>query len=94
VRDPAHADDFDLIGFSYYSATGVGPDGSWTTWPIGATPGVMGYVPWPDGLAEVLHRLAEELPGRPLLVAECGLGTAADRPGDDHSRPHRHTPGE
>jgi beta-glucosidase len=83
LRDSAHADDFDVIGFSYYSAAGVGPDGGWGTWPPGQAPGPMGYVPWPDGLGEVLHRLAEELPDRPLLVSECGLGTPDARRDDE-----------
>jgi len=38
----------------------------------------MGYVPWAEGLGLVLRRLAEELPGRPLLVAEFGVGTDDD----------------
>ena len=38
----------------------------------------MGYAPWPEGSGLVLRRLAEELPGRPLLVAECGFGTDDD----------------
>jgi beta-glucosidase len=38
----------------------------------------MGYAPWPEGLGIVLRRLAEELPGRALVVAECGFGTDDD----------------
>ncbi len=38
----------------------------------------MGYAPWPEGLGLVMRRLADELPGRPLLVAECGFGTDDD----------------
>jgi beta-glucosidase len=78
MRDGAHQGDFDLVGFSYYSAAGIGPSGEWGPWPADATPGPMGYVPWAEGLREVLHRLAEELPGMPLLVSECGLGTDDD----------------
>lgn len=79
LRDPALMEDFDLIGFSYYSAAGIGPDGMRVPWPPDAPLGKMGYVPWVDGLREVLHRLADELPGHPLVVSECGLGTADDR---------------
>jgi beta-glucosidase len=38
----------------------------------------MGDVPWSEGLRLVLERLAEELPGRDLLVAEHGVGTDDD----------------
>jgi len=38
----------------------------------------MWYAPWSEGLAVVLHRLHEELPGRPLLISEHGVGTDDD----------------
>lgn len=78
ARDPDHADDFDLVGFSYYSAAGVGADGKLQPWPRGSAPGPMGYTPWAEGLREVLHRLADELPEAPLLISECGIGTSDD----------------
>ncbi|MBK9179539.1 MAG: family 1 glycosylhydrolase [Acidimicrobiales bacterium] len=34
--------------------------------------------PWAEGLGVVLHRLAEELPDLPLVVAELGVGTTDD----------------
>jgi beta-glucosidase len=69
----------DLIGFSYYSATGIAEeDGSIVPYPSGARVGPMGYAPWSEGLAIVLRRLHEELPGRPLLVCEHGVGTDDD----------------
>jgi len=73
---PGMADSFDLIGFSYYSAQTVYADGTTGPYPPDAEVGPMGYAPWPEGLGIVLRRLADELPGRPLLVAECGLGTS------------------
>jgi beta-glucosidase len=73
--DPEQLDAYDYIGFSYYSAIGVGADGSLGRWPVGGRPGPLGYVPWAEGLGHVLHRLAEEHPGRPLLVCEAGVGT-------------------
>ncbi len=72
---PEQLDAYDLIGFSYYAATGVAADGSLTTWPVGGRRGDMGYVPWAEGIGHVLHRLAEAHPGRPLLVSEVGIGT-------------------
>jgi beta-glucosidase len=68
----------DLIGFSYYSAMGVGLDGSIGPYPPDARVGPMGYAPWSEGLALVLRRLAEELPDRPLLICEHGVGTDDD----------------
>ncbi len=74
----------DLIGFSYYNAYGVDRDGTLKPYPRDEWVGPMGNVPWPEGLAIVLHRLADELPGRPLLVCELGMGTA--RGSDDEPR--------
>jgi beta-glucosidase len=69
---------FDLVGFSYYSALGVRADGTLVPYPEGAPVSPLGYGIWPQGLREVLDRLHAELPGRPLLVCELGLGTGAD----------------
>lgn len=69
---------FDLVGFSYYNAFAVGADGSFGIHPAGAKVGPMGYAPWSPGLGEVLHRLAEEHPGKPILIDECGIGTPDD----------------
>jgi len=38
----------------------------------------MGYAPWSEGLGLVLRRLHDELPGRPLLISEHGVGTDDD----------------
>jgi beta-glucosidase len=68
----------DLIGFSYYSALAVDGNGDFVPYPPGARVGPMGYAPWSEGLGITVRRLAEELPGRPLVVAEHGVGTADD----------------
>jgi len=68
----------DLIGFSYYSATGISDEGTIVPYPVTARVGPMGYAPWSEGLAVVLHRLHDELPGRPLLICEHGVGTPDD----------------
>jgi beta-glucosidase len=68
----------DIIGFSYYSATGVDAEGKIIPYPPSARVGSMGYAPWSEGLAVVLHRLHDELPGRPLLICEHGVGTDDD----------------
>jgi beta-glucosidase len=71
------AGSFDLVGFSYYNAQSVYADGSTGPYPADAETTPMGYAPWSEGLGVVLRRLAEELPGRRFIVAECGLGTTA-----------------
>jgi beta-glucosidase len=68
----------DLIGFSYYAATGVDRDGRSSPYPVDGRVGPLGYVPWSEGLGIVLRRLHDELPGRPLLICEHGVGTDDD----------------
>jgi len=73
------AGSFDLIGFSYYSAVCARPDGSTTrAWPAGRPIDQYGRSLWPEGIGVVLRRLTDELPGRPLLVADTGVATADD----------------
>ena len=43
-------------------------------YPPDGQPGPVGYVPWPDGLADVLARLHRELPDARFVVAEIGYG--------------------
>ena len=74
LRDPVHADGFDLVGFSYCSPAAIGPDGGRGVWSPDGQAGPMGDMAWADGLAHVLRRLADELPDTPLVVTECGLG--------------------
>ena len=65
---------FDLVGFSYYFATTVSAERWFGPYPPDSTVGPMGYTPWGAGLGLVLDRLAAELPDKPLLVAEHGVG--------------------
>jgi beta-glucosidase len=68
----------DLVGFSYYSANAVGRDRRFSAYPRGARVGPLGYAPWSEGLGIVIRRLHDELPGRPLLICEHGVGTDDD----------------
>jgi beta-glucosidase len=77
IEIPDMAGSFDYVGFSYYAALSVYAD-SFGPYPADARVGPMGYAPWPEGLGIVLRRLADEVPGRPLLVDECGVGTDDD----------------
>jgi beta-glucosidase len=80
-RGPIELDDmagsFDLIGFTYFHAWSVYVD-SVGPYPVDARPDPTGFAPWTEGLGVVVRRLADELPGRPLLVAAYGLGTEDD----------------
>jgi beta-glucosidase len=80
-RDPIEradlADAFDLVGFSYYSASGMRTTGP-VPYPQETPLSPLGYAIWADGLREVLDRLHAELPGRPLLISEYGIGTDED----------------
>ncbi len=86
IEDPDFVDAFDVIGFSYYRATSVRANPAQTStsgvllgpYPAEGRPGLMGYVPWSGGLGLVLDRLHTELPGKPLLISEYGIGTADD----------------
>jgi beta-glucosidase len=71
-------DAFDMVGFSYYSALAVSADMVMAPYPPDARLGLMGYAPWSAGLGLVIDRLVEELPGKPLLIAEHGVGTEDD----------------
>jgi beta-glucosidase len=78
-RDPEHIADLqqasDLIGFSYYSALGVREDMTFARYPADARVGPLGYCPWSEGIDLILRRLHSELPGRPILICEHGVGT-------------------
>lgn len=86
IVDSDFVDAFDVIGFSYYNATGVeiGRDPAGRAelvqgpWPPDAAVTAMGYAPWSDGLGVVIDRLHAALPHKPLLVSEYGIGTDDD----------------
>ncbi|MFC7484618.1 family 1 glycosylhydrolase [Luedemannella flava] len=78
LRLARETDAFDAYGFSYYAATAVNGAGQPGPYPADGTPGPLGYVPWAEGLARVLDRLAHELPGKSLVVAELGYGGTDD----------------
>ncbi len=82
--DESQLDAYDYLGFSFYSAIGVKGDGSVGPWPVNGRPGPQGYVPWAEGFAHVLERLGSDHAGRPLLVAEAGIGTADDQERHDY----------
>jgi hypothetical protein len=68
VAGARHA--FDVIGFTYRHAVAVGADRSWSPYPQALATGSDGQVPWSEGLALTLHRLADALPDRDLLLVD------------------------
>ncbi len=78
VENPDFGTAFDVIGFSNYSAQAIGAPFDILPYPPDGDVGPLGYVPSSEGLAAVIDRLHDELPGRPLLVSEHGVGTADD----------------
>jgi beta-glucosidase len=94
IEDPEFAGAFDVVGFSYYHSASVraNPSPASTSgvalgpYPADGKTGLMGYVPWSEGLRLVLDRLHAELPGKPLLISEYGIGTADDAERSDYIR--------
>ena len=70
VEVPGAREAFDLIGFTYRHAVAVAADRTWGPYPQALATGPDGQVPWSEGLALTLHRLADALPGRDLLVVD------------------------
>jgi beta-glucosidase len=76
---PDLANSIQVVGFTYRGSRAIGPDGSSVPYPLGETPAPDGTTYWAEGLGHVLRRLADELPGRPLLLAGFGVSTDDDR---------------
>lgn len=68
----------DLVGITYYGAIAVDGAGDFHPYPSDARVADSGWAPWPEGLAVTLQRVADELPGRPVVVAGQGVGTTDD----------------
>ena len=68
----------DVIGIAYEGAIAVTAEGAFQPYPPDVAVAESGWAPWPEGLAVTLRRVADELPGRPVLVSSHGVGTADD----------------
>lgn len=86
ISVPGAREAFDVIGVTYRHAVAVRGDGALLPYPQALPLGADGQVAWAEGLAVVLHRLAEDLPERPLLLAGIGLATADEALREDHLR--------
>lgn len=72
------ANSCDVVGFTYDRSVAATVDETLVIYPLGHRQGPLGDGPWDEGLPTVVHRLADELPGRPLMVMGHGVGTADD----------------
>ena len=72
IEVPDLQDSADAVGVIYRGGVELGATGDPIDWPSGARQ------PWIEGLADTLHRLAEDLPDRPIMIAEHGIGTTDD----------------
>lgn len=86
VEVPGAREAFDLIGFTYRHSSAVRGDGALLPYPQALPRGPEGQVPWAEGLAIALHRVAEELPGRALLAGGVGIATADDEEQEHYLR--------
>ena len=67
-----------MLGITYLGCVAVDGKGAFRPYPPDERVAETGWAPWPEGLAVTLRRLADELPGRPMVVAGQGVGTADD----------------
>ena len=86
VDVPGSREAFDVIGFSYRHAVAVAADRTWSPYPQALATGPDGHVPWPEGLALSLHRLADALPDRDLMVVDAPTSLAEPDQRDQYRR--------
>ena len=79
---PHGRDAFDLIGVTTTGGQSAYADGITGPYPADARTGPLGDAPWPEGLGIVLRRVAEALPGKPIVVAGYGVATPTDADDD------------
>ncbi|MEE9415461.1 MAG: family 1 glycosylhydrolase [Acidimicrobiales bacterium] len=74
---------FDYIGLAIRNPVAVEADDTLVPWPVDGRVDGTGFAPNPDQDAQVLRDLAEQLPGKPLVIASHGVATDDDRWRDD-----------
>jgi beta-glucosidase len=78
VREvPALVGALDVVGVTWGGDLAVDRDGKLAAFPTNAPLARHGQALWPEGLGEALHRVGEDLPGRPIVVS-VGVGTDDD----------------
>ena len=71
-------DDFDHIGLVFDNPIGVDREGRLHPYPETARTSDSGFAPLPEELGVLLHRVAERLPERSLVIAGNGVATQDD----------------
>ncbi len=69
---------FDVVGVSFDHPVSVHADGSFAPYPSDGRTDGSGFVPLPEELGVVLHRVAEQLPGKDLAIGSTGVSTDDD----------------
>ncbi len=80
VQVPGARGAFDVIGITYRHAVAVAADRSWNPYPQDLAVGADGQVPWSEGLALSLHRLADAVADQDLLVVDVAVGPIEPEP--------------
>lgn len=75
---PEAAGSFDFVGFSYYAAIAVSPDGSYWNHPPDAPTDSFNRSMWAPGLGTTLRTVATRLPDKPLLITSTGVVSGDD----------------
>lgn len=78
LHDQAWVDDFSLVGLAFDHPVGLGPTGGFAPWPPDAPRSDSGFVPLPEELGVLVHRVSERLPDHDLVIAANGLATTND----------------
>ena len=74
---------FDRLIVQLRPAIEVAANGAWQPYPPEGTPGPTGWIPWPEAMAEALHRTLDELGDHEIVAA----GDLADVADDGRTRP-------
>lgn len=72
------AGSFDLVGLRFDHPIAIDRDGQPGPYPADARLDDRGYAPLVEEFGEALHRAADQLPGRPLVIAGNGVSTTDD----------------
>lgn len=71
-------DDFDHIGLVFDNPIGIDREGRLHAYPESARTADSGFAPLPEELGVLVHRVAERLPDRSLVIAGNGVSTRDD----------------
>lgn len=84
VSVPGARQAFDVVGITYRHAVAVAADRSWSPYPQALATGTDGQVPWSEGLALSIQRLADAAPERDLMVVGVSVGLSEPEPRSEY----------